>query len=551
MRTPDQAASSDRTRRTDAERRRALDALESFDSVVLVSNREPYRHRYDEQGTVTVDRPTGGLTSALDPVLQRVGGTWIAWGDGDADEDVVDEADCVSVPPSDPAYTLRRLWLDEDTVDGYYEGFANRVLWPLCHGFPEHVESRPGDYRDYRDVNRRFATCATDHAEANSLVWLQDYHLALAPAYIEETAPPGTTVGLFWHVPWPKPDEFGACPGAVELLDGLLGTDLLGFHVASFVENFFECVERFEPDASVDRDAGVVTLDGDRTRVLATPLGIDADDHARTARSLDSAGRRTVEYEELDRTPSDQVTVPNSITERSDDGADRERLSAHLAIPECDALCLGVDRLDYSKGILARVEAIERLLEREPGWRDSLVFVQSASPSRTNIPAYSEYGDAVRSAVDRVNDRFASGTWRPIVYTEDYLPRSALIELYRRADALVVSSKRDGMNLVAKEYVAASVDDSGALCLSEFAGATEQLGDLAYTIDPTDIDGMAATIDAALRADPDERRHRMRRMRRRVHDRSVDWWMASQFEALRDAHDRTRRSSSTPATGEP
>ena len=518
-----------------------------FDSVVVISNRQPYRHEYDlatgerdgtdytstragtdggskpatdprrdgaargtdlagsasaestSQRRMNVERPTGGLTAGLDPVLQRIGGTWVAWGDGDADCDVVDDRHCVRVPPDDPSYTLQRVWLDDEDLDGYYRGFSNRVLWPLCHGFPLLVEDRPGDFESYRRVNRRFAESALDHSGANSLLWLQDYHFALAPAQIADAASPSTTIGQFWHIPWPTPAVFVRCPHHRELLEGLLGNDLLGFHVERFAARFLDCVDRLLPAATVDRQTEVVVHDDGHTRVTATPLGIDADRHARESH--------------------DATEAFGTVAERLD-------------LPETTTLGLGVDRLDYTKGIPERIVALERLFERWPEWRGEFTYVQTTSPSRTEIPAYQTLGTKVRRAIERVNDRFATDDWRPIVYTEDHLSRRELSSLYRRSDLLVVSSLSDGMNLVAKEYVAASVDGDGALCLSNRAGAHELLGDHAFTLDPHRPDRMAETIHTAMTASEVDRRRRMSELRRRVFQYDLDWWMDRQFDSL-------------------
>lgn len=492
---------------------------EVFESLIVVSNRQPYRHEYaDDEGEatpdggqarnsavttpdrqVTVDRPTGGLTAGLDPVLEDVGGTWIAWGDGDADRAVTDESGCVPVPPENEAYTLQRVWLPETATDGYYYGFSNQVLWPLCHGFVDLLEFRPAYLEWYREVNGRFADAVAEHARADSVVWLQDYHLALAPAMIREKVPQSTTVAQFWHVPWPSAETFRHCPGGRELLTGLLGNDMLGFHIDAYRTAFLDCVERFLPGAVVDRRRGVVSYEGRETQVVATPMGVDVATYDERAREAT--------------------------------GAWSDFCESHDIPPE-NTIALGVDRLDYTKGIPARIEAIERTLERWPELRGSLVLVQTATPSRTNIPAYAEHGERVRDAVDRVNDRFRTDEWEPIVYTETYIPRPTLCTLYRRADIMLVTSHSDGMNLVAKEFVASSVDDAGALCLSDQTGAAEQLGDLAYTVDPDDPDAIASTIDEVLSATSEERRHRMQTLRERVHRQDIDWWMDQQFEAL-------------------
>ncbi|TYT61347.1 alpha,alpha-trehalose-phosphate synthase (UDP-forming) [Natrialba swarupiae] len=477
-------------------------------SLIVVSNRQPYRHEYDEsddERSVSVDEPTGGLTAGLDPVCQRTNGTWIAWGDGDADFDVADDRHCVSVPPSSGAYTLRRLDLSEDAVDSYYRGFSNRVLWPLCHGFTDLLEERPNDFEWYRSVNDQFATAVADHADDDSVVWIQDYHFALAPRTIRDSIPSSAAVAQFWHIPWPTPETFRDCPAAVGILEGLLGNDLLGFHVDRYAKNFLECVERALPSATVDRDRHTVRYDGEATTVVATPMGVDAKRYDRNARSAD---------------PSRLSSV------FSTNGVSSETV-----------LGLGVDRLDYTKGIPERLAALERFFERNPRWRGSFTFVQKATPSRTEIPAYQRYGEFVRDEVERINRRFATEDWRPIVYTDSYLETETLAALYRRAEVMIVSPLVDGMNLVAQEYVASSSDADGTLLLSDRTGAHERLGSHAFTIDPTDVDGFARRIDDALSTPRHERRRRMSALRNRVFDRDIGWWMATQFDWIRRVHD--------------
>lgn len=506
--------------------------------LIVVSNRQPYRHEYadddadspteaedadtavdggvvdaDESGDpeITVDFPTGGLTAGLDPVLRKSGGTWIAWGDGEADRVVTDDDGCVAVPPDDESYTLQRLWLSEEAIEGYYYGFSNRVLWPVCHEFPDLVENRSGDQDWYQRVNRTFADAVIDHATEDAVVWLQDYHLALASTMIREEVPDSTTIAQFWHIPWPSPEAFRACPNGQELLEGLLGNDLLGFHIDSYVEAFLACVDRFVPEAAVDYGSQRVRYESSETRIVATPMGVDAESYDRVSRSLDGSCWR-------------------SLRERYD-------------IPSDVAIGLGVDRLDYSKGIPERLAAVERFLEYNPEWRERFTFVQKATPSRTDIPAYAELGERVRHEVDRINARFATRSWDPIVYTEDFVTQEELCALYRRADVMLVSPLLDGMNLVAQEFVAASVDGEGALILSQRAGATETLGDDAFTIDPPRTDEFAAAIDAALTGSEIDRHRRMTRLRQRVFDGDLEAWMDGQFAAIDRVHGSRTGSS--------
>nr|WP_193787520.1 trehalose-6-phosphate synthase [Natrialba hulunbeirensis] len=505
------------------------------DSLIVVSNRQPYRHTYDDEtgvddGTtietedehdtdttdtsetagspppsISVDEPTGGLTAGIDPVLREANGTWIAWGDGDADFEVTDKRDCVRVPPDDEAYTLRRIDLSEEAVDAYYRGFSNRVLWPLCHGFAELVEERSDDLEWYRTVNERFAAAVADHATEESVVWLQDYHFALAPRMIRQAIPDSASIAQFWHIPWPSPATFDYCPAGEEVLEGLLGNDLLGFHVERYANAFLDCVRRFLPDATVDHEQGTVQYNGQTTRVVATAMGVDAESYDRQARETDAA----------------QLL---SLFDRYD-------------IPRNSAIGLGVDRLDYTKGIPERLTALERFFAENPSWHGDFTFIQKATPSRTEIPAYARHGDLVRSEVDRINRRFGTDDWQPIVYTEEYVEHDDLCALYRHADVMIVSPLIDGMNLVAQEYVAACVDTDGTLLLSDRAGAHERLCSHAVSIDPTDVSGFATAIDDALSMAPQERTARMNALRSSVFDGDIHNWMATQFDLLRRVHD--------------
>ncbi|MFB6164851.1 MAG: trehalose-6-phosphate synthase [Haloarculaceae archaeon] len=361
--------------------------------LIVVSNRQPYRHEATGDG-VAVDRPTGGLTAGLDPAMQQLGGTWIAWGDGDADERVVDEADCVEVPPDDPSYTLRRVWLSEDAVDDYYYGFSNRVLWPLSHSLLSHVSYEDDFWQTYRDVNRTFASAVADQVGDRPVVWFQDYHLALAPSMVRDALPDGARVQQFWHIPWPAWDIFRNCPHATDLLTGLLGNDLLGFHVPRFCRHFLRCVEAGLDDAVVDWDDNRVHYRGRTTHVEAVPMGIPTD-----------------EIEDL-ATSGEARAFPVTFRREHDVDADTR-------------LAVGVDRLDYTKGIPQRLDALERLWATEPRWRGELTYVQNASVSRSKIDAYQRIQERVTDRVAEINDRFGTEDWQPIVFTTETLSRAS------------------------------------------------------------------------------------------------------------------------------
>jgi alpha,alpha-trehalose-phosphate synthase [UDP-forming] len=489
---------------SDAEQPSAETQSPDVEDLVVLSNRQPYRHSYDETGALTVDRPAGGLTAGLDPVLRRLDGTWIAWGDGDADRAAVDAADQVGVPPEDPAYTLERVWLSDEEVRGYYEGYANQALWPLCHLLPETARFEEAHWEQYRQVNERFADAVVARADPGATVWFQDYHFALAPRMARERLDDDVFCMQFWHIPWPAVDAFRRCPQRTDLLRGLLGNDLLGFHVGDYCRNFLDCVEATLDGATVDRSTGRVEFDGHTTTVRAFPLHVDAEDLREKAR-----------------------TVDDSFTRRFDRDHD---------IDADTSLVLGVDRLDYTKGIPKRFEALERLWADRPEWRGAFTYVQKGCRSRSNIPAYQDLQREVREGIERVNDRFGTDDWTPVVYTDEMFSREELCGLYRHADVALVSPLCDGMNLVAQEYVASQVEDDGVLVLSEFAGAHDELGEEALSVNPYDTADFAATIEQALTMNRGVKQARMAALRRQVHDGGLDEWITEVLETGATIH---------------
>ncbi|WP_137286855.1 alpha,alpha-trehalose-phosphate synthase (UDP-forming) [Halorussus salinisoli] len=503
------------------------------EGLVVVSNREPYSHTYEadadaEEGDdstereIQVQRPVGGLTAGLDPVMQAASGTWVAWGDGDADREVADERGRVRVPPEDPAYTLQRVWLSDEEVEDYYYGYSNQVLWPLCHGDVGNITYEPRFWQRYEEVNRRFADAASDcverdDSEDDGLIWFQDYHFGLAPAIARSQVGDETTIAQFWHIPWPSLESFEVCPQHHQLLEGLLANDLLGFHVDPHCAHFLECVDACIEGAAIDWDEGRVIHDGHETLVRSFPMGVDTDRIERLAGS-----------------------------EGADDFWADFRESRAIA-PDA-TVAVGVDRLDYTKGIPERVRAVEHLLETRPEYRGEFVYVQKASESRSQIPAYRELQREVSETVERVNDRFGTDDWQPIVGVTEMLPAESLYGLYRHADLALVSPVRDGMNLVAKEYVAAQVANDGALVLSEFAGAVEDLGNYAYTINPYATEEFADTIHEAVTDSPTDRKRRMRQLRQLVAAYDLDAWMDDIFGTVTDLRS-DRRGAETDAAG--
>jgi trehalose 6-phosphate synthase len=498
--------------------------------LVVVSNRQPYSHT-TEDGEIAVDRPAGGLTAALDPVMQSAAGTWVAWGDGDADREVVSTEDTVAVPPEDPAYDLRRVWLTDEQIEGYYRGYSNRVLWPLCHLDTAKMNPREEFWRAYRETNTEFADAildSTDGQGSDPVIWFQDYHLALAPREVRDSRPEAF-LAQFWHIPWPSWDVFRTCPQYEALLDGLLANDLLGFHTDQYYRNFLDCVDA-ATDARVDRSSWSVSYRGERTFVRSFPLGIDASRQAELAES----GAELTES---------GVDGGDGSTESDPDDWWTSFRGAHDIGPD-DTLAVGVERLDYTKGIEQRLAALERFWEDSPEWRGDLTYVQKGTESRSGIEAYDRLQDRVAADIERINDRFGTDDWTPIVYVTDYVPEEGLAALYREADLGVVTPIRDGMNLVAKEFVAAQTRDPGVLVLSELAGATEQLGEEAVLVHPHDTAGFADAIDDALSLSRVDRRQRIADLQREVHAEDVFAWLESTFETAA-AIERGRRSVRT------
>lgn len=463
--------------------------------LVIVSNREPYQHVRLEDGTVGWSPTTGGVAVALDALMRERGGIWIAHGSGDADRDVVDAHDRVVVPPDKPSYPLRRIWLTPDEQRRYYDGFANEGLWPLCHEAHVRPVFRARDWADYRKVNRRFAAVIEDELPDDAApVFVQDYHLALVAPVLRARRPRVKTA-LFWHIPWPSADRLRICPWRKELLAGLLANDLLAFQLGRDRRNFLAAA-RDELGADVTR--GSVRL-GDRvTAVAAAPIGID--------------------FDRIQTIAGDPSTA-----------ADSRRLAGELRI-ETPIVGVGVDRLDYTKGIPERLEALDLLLTRRPDLQGRLTFVQIGVPSRSTIDSYAATEAEIDRKVAEINRR-RPAAGGPVRYRKSALRIKRLVALFRLADFCIVSSLHDGMNLVAKEFIAARDDCGGVLVLSEMAGAAQELQD-ALAINPYDVEGFAQAIEYAIDMPADERRRRMRALRRVVAGRNVFSWASDILEEL-------------------
>jgi len=483
--------------------------------LFVISNREPYMHEKRGKGIECLV-PASGLVTALEPVLQACGGTWVAHGSGDADREVVDGRSRIRVPPEEPQYSLKRVWLSKEEEEGYYYGFANEGLWPLCHIAHTRPSFREGDWQYYQIVNTKFARAAAEEMKgvADPLVLIQDYHFALLPRLIKEERP-DARVALFWHIPWPNPESFGICPWQRELLHGMLGADLIGFHIQFHCNNFLETVDR-TLESRIEWEHFTVNRGAHTTLVKPFPISI--------APGSDSLPPRTSPM----RSGKDSLLKELGVTAKY--------------------LGVGVDRIDYTKGIMERFRAVERLLEKYPAYQGEFTFIELGAPSRTHIKKYHDFMAEVEAESDRINWRFQTKTWKPIIFLKRHHSHREIQPFYETADLCMVTSLHDGMNLVAKEYISARKTESGVLILSQFTGASRELHD-ALIVNPYDIDQMAEAVRAALEMKPDEQKARMRRMRETIKDRNIYRWAAELIGALAGVRLEKSNLISEKATG--
>ena len=486
-------------------------------SLIVVSNREPYEHN-SVDGGIVCQHTDGGLVSALDPVLKRIGGTWVAWGSGDADREVSGQVDGLPVPPDSPAYQLRRVWLEPAVVKNGGQGYANQVLWPLCHVTLDRVSYRKAFWAGYQALNRRFADTVLDELEKQPApVWLHDYHLGILPALIKKDSP-DTTICHFWHVPWPGPDVFRILPERLELLEGLLAADCLTFQTMSYATAFADCVTEFlDASVTIDPFKAIVLCRGHKTKLTARAISVHFNQFSDLA--------KTMEVEDL-----------------------MARTRLRLGVSRGVRVGLGVDRLDYTKGLMKRLWALKDFFERYSEYRGRFTFLQVAIPTRNNVEAYRQYRDLIRKTVTEINERFEvlpegkNNGWKPIEYIEGRVTPATLVTYYRMADLTLVTSVYDGMNLVAKEYVASQVDETGVLVVSHLAGAAEELSG-ALVVNPYDQEGMADSIRRALEMPEHERQERMRQMRLHLSTHDIYHWAES---CLRDVEVEVDHLQSVP-----
>jgi alpha,alpha-trehalose-phosphate synthase [UDP-forming] len=480
------------------ERLRAIVQSRLLGPLFVVSNRQPYSHV--RQGkTIEAQVPASGLVTALEPVLRACDGTWIAHGSGDADRSVVDRHDRIRVPPDHPEYTLRRVWLKREEEQGYYFGFANEGLWPLCHIAHTRPTFRASDWESYQAVNQKFAEAVLEEMEGaeNALLLVQDYHFALLPQIVKAQRP-DVRVAIFWHIPWPNPEAFRICPWQKEVLDGLLGADLVGFHIQAHCNNFLETVDA-ALQSRVDWERFAVKRNDHTTFVRPFPISVDM-------RESPIPG---------------ETRSPYQI---------RAEILKNLGI-NARFLGVGVDRLDYTKGIIERFRGIERFLEKNPFYIKHFTFVQIGAPSRSSIPRYQDFTAEVEREAARINERFGANGWKPIALLTRHHSHTEILPYYRAADLCMVTSLHDGMNLVAKEFVAARDDEQGALILSQFTGAMRELPD-ALIVNPYDTEAVSEAIRVALEMDADERQMRMQRMRRTIRENNVYRWAGTLINEL-------------------
>ncbi len=466
---------------------------------ISVSNREPYMNVWRD-GKLEWIRPASGLVVALDPVMRASQGLWVAHGGGSADKAASDERGFVDVPPDNPSYRLKRVQLTEEQEENYYYGFSNSALWPLCHVAYRPPVFREEHWRAYQEVNEKFAeSIAEEIGDDRAFVFIQDYHFALLPRMLRQRCP-RVVIAHFWHIPWPNPEVLRICPWKQDILRGMLGNDILGFHIRYYGNNFMATVDR-ELEARTDRERSAIIYRRHMTKIRAFPISID--------------------FEAVSQQAASEATEERMRTIRKQYGIGEDMI-----------LAVGADRIDYTKGMPERFEAVDRFLDRYPEYRGRFVFFQAGVPSRTHVDAYRQLNELVDETVERVNAKYSTEDWRPIIFVREHLPLSELLAWYRLARFTMVTSLHDGMNLVAKEFAASRVDEQGVLLLSRFTGVARQFHGEALLINPYAADEVAKAMHRAIMMDPAEVRRRMSKMRDQVSENNVYKWAADIIRKL-------------------
>ncbi len=458
--------------------------------LIVVSNRQPYVHAWDK-GKIKTTRGAGGVITALDPIMKACKGTWVAYGAGSADRRVTDKNGKIQVPMDDPQYTLKRVWLTKEEGQGYYYGYSNEAIWPLCHMVYKRPIFKEDDWEYYKQVNKKFASAVIEEVgDRNAFIWIQDYHLCLLPKYLKEMAKSQLIVSHFWHIPWPNYETFRICPQRKEILEGLLANDLLGFHIRYFCDNFLYTVDR-ELECKIDRERLSITRGGQECMIRPYAISIDFEGITKLSNS-----KNVAKYER---------------------GLKREYdLSGKKVL-------LGLDRIDYTKGIPERLLALDKLLEKHPELKEKIVFVQMGEPSRILIPQYKALNDEINGLVQQINWKHSTDDWKPIIFIRQHMSFEEVLAFYRVGDICVVSSLHDGMNLVAKEFVASRTDEDGVLVISQFTGASRELTD-AIMINPFNADQFADSLYEAIILPTDEAKKRMARMRSHIQMNNIFRW---------------------------
>jgi trehalose 6-phosphate synthase len=461
----------------------------SGDDILIISNRQPYIHNKKNDG-IEIHRPASGLVTGLEPIMKACSGTWIAHGNGSGDRESVDEHDRFKVVEGNHSYFIRRVWLSAEQEEGYYLGFSNEGLWPLCHIAHTRPIFRASDWKQYVAVNQLFADAVVQESKAdNPVILVQDYHFALLPKLIKEKLPNATVI-TFWHIPWPNPEAFSICPWRNEILEGLLGSDILGFHTRYHCNNFIDTADRFI-ECRIDHDSSSISYKKKTTAINHYPISID---------------------------PQQLVTDITPSVESC-----KEAIYKLNHFPPTVKLGIGVDRLDYTKGILERFLAIERFLDLFPEWVGRFVFVQIAAPSRSSIPHYQQFEAQVLEMAARINQRFSTEDYQPICLKVEHHNKEQVSDYYRAADVCLITVLHDGMNLVAKEFISCRDDNKGVLILSQFAGASKELAQ-ALVVNPYDIDQCAGALKVALEMSDHEQRGRMQTMRSLIEEFNIYRW---------------------------
>ncbi|MEW6101383.1 MAG: trehalose-6-phosphate synthase [Candidatus Omnitrophota bacterium] len=457
---------------------------------IVVSNREPYVHIY-KRGKVECQRGAGGVITALDPVMRACNGTWVAFGNGDADRKVSDKQGRIQVPPENPSYTLKRVWLSKEEENGYYYGYSNEALWPLCHAAFQRPVFRKEDWEHYVKVNEKFAKAVLEVAgDKKAFVWIQDYHFCLLPKFLKEMAPDQLIIAHFWHIPWPNHETFRICPQKHEILEGLLANDLLGFHIRYHRDNFLDVVDR-EIESKIDRERFSITRTEHETLVRPYPISVD--------------------FEGIN-----EISNSENVKKAQENLMEEYGLSGYKVM-------LGLDRIDYTKGIPERLLAIDRLLEKHPELKEKFVFLQMGEISRIHIPKYKALNDEINALVEGINWKHSTDGWQPVILVRRHLSFYELLACYRLGDVCIVSSLHDGMNLVAKEFLSSRSDEKGMLVLSEFTGASRELTD-AVLINPYDREEFSEGIFNALMMPEEEITKRVKKMREVIQNNNIFRW---------------------------